>query len=253
VNPPPIGPVARLRDSSDAGAAQAARLLRSQPALTSTQQRKARNWQHIEHRVSTRARPRPFFRRPLLAASLLLLTAGGAIAAGATSFGWWRGATSPGDIPAHTVSPRRVPPPVVVPLAPQAAPAEPAKGPPAALQPARRPARASTPTAPLAAGPAAQPSASESKLLLDAIRALRRAHDPARARSLSLIYLRLHPRGVLAEDALALLVQAEAALSSPNLRARAQRYLLLYPQGRFRARVEALLQQHEGPATTPTP
>jgi hypothetical protein len=71
--------------------------------------------------------------------------------------------------------------------------------------------------------------------VLEAIRALRENGDPGRAGDLLSGYLRSHPRGVLAEDALALSI--EAAVARHDTKGAAdlgRRYLAQFPNGRYR-------------------
>ena len=70
--------------------------------------------------------------------------------------------------------------------------------------------------------------------LMEAVKALRQDHDPARASRLLREYLRLYPRGSLSEEARALSIEAARAQSSPNTVELANEYLRLYPHGRFR-------------------
>jgi hypothetical protein len=72
--------------------------------------------------------------------------------------------------------------------------------------------------------------------VLEAIRALREEGDAARAGELLAGYLRAHPRGVLAEDALALSIEAAAARHDARAAADlGRRYLAQFPRGRYRA------------------
>lgn len=71
--------------------------------------------------------------------------------------------------------------------------------------------------------------------VLAAIRAWRSEHDATKARRLLGAYLRDNPRGALAEDALALLIEVAAAQRDPRASDYARRYLSAYPGGRFRA------------------
>ena len=48
-------------------------------------------------------------------------------------------------------------------------------------------------------------------------------------------YLRSNPRGALAEDALALSIEAAMARKDPRAADYARRYLARYPEGRFRS------------------
>jgi outer membrane protein assembly factor BamD (BamD/ComL family) len=66
-----------------------------------------------------------------------------------------------------------------------------------------------------------------------AMRALRVEHNSVRARSLLLRYLAEHPNGNLAEEALALSIEAALAHHDTDAAALARRYLRLYPQGAF--------------------
>lgn len=74
-----------------------------------------------------------------------------------------------------------------------------------------------------------------------AIRALRSERNPAQAEQLLQQYLRTHPNGALAEDALALLIETASALRSTSAADRATRYLELYPNGRYRATAKRVL------------
>lgn len=71
-------------------------------------------------------------------------------------------------------------------------------------------------------------------LVVSAIQALRQEHDPERASRLLAGYLRTYPRGALAEEAVALSIEAADARHSPTATAFAERYLKEYPNGRFR-------------------
>ncbi len=79
---------------------------------------------------------------------------------------------------------------------------------------------------------------SEKVLVFDAMRALRREGHPERAAKLLDEYLRRYPSGSLAEEALALSIEASTALGDPKVKALADRYLAHYPAGRFRAAAE---------------
>lgn len=74
----------------------------------------------------------------------------------------------------------------------------------------------------------------ETAPVLAAMRALRRDHNPARARALLESYLSEHPNGSLAEEALAMSIEAAVArqdlLDAHRL---AERYLSTYPHGPF--------------------
>ena len=67
------------------------------------------------------------------------------------------------------------------------------------------------------------------------MRALRVEHNPVRARGLLARYLAEHPSGNLAEEALALSIEAALAHHDVDVVALANRYLRLYPHGSFAA------------------
>ena len=77
----------------------------------------------------------------------------------------------------------------------------------------------------------------------EAVRALRKQGDPARAQALLDQYLRASPHGALAEDALALSIEAASARKDPRSADYARRYLARYPQGRFRGVAERALSR----------
>jgi hypothetical protein len=81
------------------------------------------------------------------------------------------------------------------------------------------------------------------RLVVDAMGALRRGHDPARAESLLDEYMRLCPDGPLSEEALALSIEAASAAEDPRVRSLAARYLASYPRGRFREAAERVLSR----------
>jgi hypothetical protein len=75
----------------------------------------------------------------------------------------------------------------------------------------------------------------------EAVRALRKQRDPVRAQQLLDQYLRENPRGALAEDALALSIEAAAARKDPRAAEYARRYLARYPHGRLRSLAERVV------------
>ncbi|HVT10599.1 MAG TPA: hypothetical protein VHO67_24230, partial [Polyangia bacterium] len=82
--------------------------------------------------------------------------------------------------------------------------------------------------------------------LVAAVRALRSEHDPQRAARLLDAYLRSYPHGALAEEALALQIEAAANMKSPRAAAFAEQYLRAYPNGRFRQSArQALSAKHD--------
>jgi hypothetical protein len=89
-----------------------------------------------------------------------------------------------------------------------------------------------------AALPSPSPSASleerETQTVLAGMRALRLDHDPVRARTLLARYLERHPNGALAEEALALTIEAAVAHQDGDAPTLGARYLRQYPGGPFR-------------------
>jgi hypothetical protein len=79
--------------------------------------------------------------------------------------------------------------------------------------------------------------------VFDAIQALRTDRDPARASRLLAEYLARYPHGALAEEAVALSIEAAAARHSPSAATFAERYLREYPNGRFRHTAEQALER----------
>lgn len=198
--------------------------------LASSPERQAR----ILARVLERRRPRRslsrFFLRPAFAAALLLLA--GLTTAAATMaprLRWGQNA----ELPAAA------PPRAVLPSPRSSAPAGPAFEPldaPAPVEPVVRPMRRPAPRARLAAGE------SPSRVVA-AVRALRSDHDPERAQRLAVDYLRVYPRGALAEEALAVAIEAAALRGDPQAAQLSARYLRQYPGGRFRRVAEQALQR----------
>jgi hypothetical protein len=69
--------------------------------------------------------------------------------------------------------------------------------------------------------------------LVEAIQALRRERDPARAQALLNSYLKANPRASFSGDALALAIEAASA-QHDRAAAYARRYLASYPNGKYR-------------------
>jgi hypothetical protein len=76
------------------------------------------------------------------------------------------------------------------------------------------------------------------KLVFDSMRALRRDGQPERAARLLDEYLRRYPGGALAEEALALSIEAATMLGDPRAKDMANRYLARYPNGQFQKAAE---------------
>jgi len=79
--------------------------------------------------------------------------------------------------------------------------------------------------------------------LMAAVRALRTDGQPARAERLALDYLRSYPRGALAEEALAVAIEASGQNGDSRAVALARRYLRQYPHGRFQRIAEQTAAQ----------
>jgi hypothetical protein len=81
---------------------------------------------------------------------------------------------------------------------------------------------------------AAPPPPEEAALVLSALRALRREHNPVQAGALLQTYLARFPKGVLTEEALALGIEAAVARQDARFAAiLSNQYLGRYPAGRF--------------------
>lgn len=122
---------------------------------------------------------------------------------------------------------------------------------PAPVTPPTIPVPPSTiPAPPIAPAPIAPPAIATATparetgeaLLVDAVRALRHQHDPARATELLAQYLDRHPDGVAAEDALALALEATIGRDPPRAAGFATRYLARYPSGRWTALARRALE-----------
>ena len=119
----------------------------------------------------------------------------------------------------------------------------------------RKVAHAAPPPAPLPTEPlpaVEQPSAKrvdkprageDPSQVAEAVRALRKQGDAARAQALLDQYLKANPHGALAEDALALSIEAAAARKDPRAADYARRYLAKYPNGRFKSVAERVLSR----------
>jgi hypothetical protein len=133
---------------------------------------------------------------------------------------------------ARAAAPTPVPSPAAVAPAPALEP-DSAAAPVAVVSPP-----AARPTRPVATVARQKPSVASAKEdsgpVVEAMRALRRDGDPVRARALLSRYLERYPTGTLAEEALALSIEAAGAHGDPDAAGLAARYLRLYPTGPFR-------------------
>jgi hypothetical protein len=106
---------------------------------------------------------------------------------------------------------------------------------------APRPSRRVKSTARPRIAPARILSSEDPSRVVDAIQSLRTDHNPVRASRLLAEYLTRYPNGALAEEAIALSIEAAAANHSPTAVTFAERYLSQYPNGRFRHTAEQVL------------
>jgi hypothetical protein len=243
-------------DVNDPNEEYASSILKHARPLEPSSARKRRVWSALER--SPMKRPRARASGPLIAALVLF----GATAASATMPRLWRkfqvataetelSAEAPAAAEARRSGRRRTPPaaqatPPMVPAekplteadqsAPVVQPIEPApsarvsNGPSAAKRTPPAKARPAEPVDPPASA----------ALIVEAMRE-RRAGNLARARELSAEYRLKYPGGALQEEALALSIEAAAALGDDEAHRLAATYLQRYPRGRFRAQAERVI------------
>ncbi len=168
-------------------------------------------------------------RRTVQFAMRLALAAGVLLAAGAATSAAFGVRFRPAPAPVVMF----VPPPHHIVRTPRPEPL-PAATPAAELPPARE-------VVPAPARRAHLVRSEDPSLVVSAIQALRQDQDPVRAGRLLAAYLRTQPRGALAEEAVALSIEAADARGSSSASAFAQRYLKDYPHGRFRPTAERVL------------
>jgi hypothetical protein len=77
------------------------------------------------------------------------------------------------------------------------------------------------------------PAEEDTQVVLEGMRALRLDRNPVRARALLARYLERRPNGALAEEALALSIEAAVAHRDADAAALGARYVQRYPAGRF--------------------
>ncbi len=228
-----------MKPFQEEGDSEEAKLLSQIAPLARSEARQERVWLRLEATGPARRLGSGFRLRPVWAAlGLLGLTA----VAGAT-FG--RGlierifpARRIDPMPSPIAGSHRAPPrtgvrseptpPLPMPLPMPSVPAiatEPQ--PPRAVAHRPRPIRNADPAAVVRTAPATL----ETQLLLDAVNALRRDHDPARAHMLLQFHRSRYPNGALVEEALVLAI--EAAGDAKEAEALRQRYHQRYPNGHF--------------------
>lgn len=204
----------------------------------------------------------PSLGRPAIAVGVLLVTAGAAAHGGVRAYRTWF-APAPPPVPVTEAQPPSKQPPTPrvkahVESAPvtKAAESSPGREPlrvvvtsARATPSVRSPVTSSRPrpvvddpSAPTAA-PATPPSAgAEAALVHSAVKALRRDGDPEKAAALLDRYAAREPQGPLAEEALALRVEAAAARKDPEACAYARQYLARHPEGRYRQVADSTLK-----------
>jgi len=171
----------------------------------------------------------------------LALAALGSAGIASASYGWWKGRVDP--TPSVSVQHRVAPTPApAVPAKPAAPPAAPEAESAAEPEPV---AKAASPT-PLRrearqVKQRATQDGEDPSEVLEAIRALRKRGDAARAQVLLDQYLKAHPSGALSEDALVLSIEAALARHDPRAADYARRYLSRFPRGRFQALAQRVL------------
>jgi hypothetical protein len=185
--------------------------------------------------------PRAWLPKPVLA-SVVAAVVGSAGIAGA-SYGWYKSRVAAQRIEARASEPVRtasaprkaLPAPVVAP--PRVETIEPeSSAKPLETSPNRRLERPLT-----ARQRVSKENGEDPSEVLEAIRALRKQGDAARAQVLLDQYLKTHPSGALTEDALVLSIEAALARHDPRASEYAKRYLNRFPNGRFRSLAQRVL------------
>jgi len=211
--------------------AQLAQLVEACETVVISEARKRQSLSAVYNRHHERRRSVRFGLRTAMAAGMLLVT--GAATAAVFGVRWKMPARRPAPVAA---APATAVPHVarararaeLAPIAELELPAEPE------AQPVIAPA-----AAPLHHARAAK--SEDPSLVVSAIQALRQDRDAERAGRLLAAYLRTHPRGALAEEAVALSIEAADARHNPAATTFAERYLKEYPHGRFRSVAERVL------------
>lgn len=188
--------------------------------------------------------PRAWLPKPVLA-SVVAAVVGSAGIAGA-SYGWYKSRVAAQRAEARASEPVRT-----TPSAPRKALPAPIAAPPPQLETVEPESSTKKPVEsspnrhlerPLAARQrVSKENAEDPSEVLEAIRALRKQGDAARAQVLLDQYLKTHPSGALTEDALVLSIEAALARHDPRASEYAKRYLNRFPNGRFRGLAQRVL------------
>jgi hypothetical protein len=203
------------------------------------------------HRIRARVKRASNVRRSLMsrAGLITVLVSGTALAMAGVEHRWNRlGRFERVELLLQPVSHSAPPVTSPAPVSPDPTPAPDARAVPSPIavdvrgseraQPAD-PKRSSEPRRPAVAAVHASPSVDDgddARLVLEALHELRRHQNVVRASDLLANYLRMHPRGALAQDALALSIEAASIRSDAQAQgAWARRYLSEFPNGRYRA------------------
>ncbi len=198
--------------------------------------------QRVRSAIEARARePARRPRGPVAWGVAACLLAGGAAAAGGIA---WQRTQSP-----PLVDRAALPSAVSAPLPPRAAGLSSAPAPAkasASAEPVTAPAASNSAAARATASDASARSA-DAALVHAAVKALRRDGDPEQAAGLLERYAERDPNGPLAEEALALRIEAAVARRDPRARALAQDYLGRYPAGRYRDAAKRALAESPRP------
>ena len=234
------------RNAFDPAEEVLADLIRASEPVVVTPARKQRVLNRVLLRETTRRRARSGLLRPVFVLGVISLagaTAAATIGRRALIERRAQTNTRPADPIALAARPRHVHPKPVVPAAveetadqlldePEVTSPSPSRPTPRTL---RRPAH-------VASRAHAARSSEDPSRVFDAIQALRTDRDPARAGRLLAEYLARYPHGALAEEAVALSIEAAAARHSASAATFAERYLREYPHGRFRHTAEQALE-----------
>jgi hypothetical protein len=225
----------RLRDQIDSDDPTTARAAQLLVAVAPLDERRVRAWAGPVAVAEGSRRVAPLGRLRVAVVGAVTFASLAAAAASANRVGWFAIGHAPPAIDENPGSGKIAPPAKAAVRA--ASPVEAVSPAPAPMVPPVAASPDVTP-APRRASEAREPGAgattSESVLIVQAVRALRRENDPARAQALAEESLRRYPRGAQVEEAMVLAMESAAARGDDaGARRAAARYLDRYPAGRF--------------------